>query len=188
MEMIRKENIGKKRVMVLSHLNQLKSEFEMRLHSICLNVAKGIGLDIYDLEYKTTRPPLLRIYIFDTNSDTATIEDCVRFDEALTPFIESEEWIPKGITLEVSSPGIYRTIKTLYHFQRALNKVISVTTNVRLDQQYAPELPKRFRGGFKVKGKLLEVKEDENMISMQLDDKNISIKFDDIKRANVDLD
>ncbi|MBF0300909.1 MAG: hypothetical protein HQK51_19530 [Oligoflexia bacterium] len=167
-------------------LDEPKTELELKLLDICKKVAEDLELAIYDLEYKrSSKPSLLRIYIFNLQTDTATIDDCVRFDEALTPFLEKEEWIPKGITLEVSSPGVYRFLKTPYHFQKALNKMISITTNIRLDQRY-PDLPKRFKGIYKLNGKLVEATNEA--IALQIDNTTFTINFSEIKKANLELE
>jgi ribosome maturation factor RimP len=91
---------------------------------IPLNVA------IYDVEYQPTQKYLC-LFIINPLTRSATIDECVAVDRALDPLFEHSPWIPEGLTVEVSSPGIFRPIKNEHQAQWALEQ------RVRLD--FLPE-------------------------------------------------
>ena len=82
------------------------------------------SLKLYDLEYQTGSL-LLRVYIINPETLTAEIGDCVKVDHALTLPLQ-ESWVPDGITLEVSSPGIFRSLKTDWHFSMSINRRVKL--------------------------------------------------------------
>ncbi|MDH4467478.1 MAG: hypothetical protein QE271_05415 [Bacteriovoracaceae bacterium] len=81
-------------------------------------------LKLYDLEYQTGSA-LLRLFIINPETLTAEMPDCVRVDHALTEPLQAD-WIPEGITLEVSSPGIYRSLRTPWHFEMSVGRRIKL--------------------------------------------------------------
>ena len=82
-------------------------------------------LEVYDLEF-WPKKNLLRVYIQDPQSETASLEDCIAFDHLLGPLIEESEETPEDLTLEVSSPGVFRPLRTKGHYQSVLGKRIKV--------------------------------------------------------------
>ncbi|MBF0206181.1 MAG: hypothetical protein HQK53_04770 [Oligoflexia bacterium] len=171
-----------------------------QLDSLISQVVKGCGLTLYHLEYKQSRPPLLRVFILNEKTNTATIEECEIVDHALTPFIDNLEWITQQLVLEISSPGIYRELLRPSHFQLALNNFIKLKLNVTLEDKY-PELPNKFKKNRHLRGKLLAV--DDERVTLDLgisNNKNagdgtssiensiITIAFKEIIKANVDPD
>ena len=136
-----------------------KSGIQKMFYELAQNVASGIGLGIYDLEYLPGQS-LMRLFIFNLKTGTATIDDCVEMDKALTPFFESEKWMPSELTLEVSSPGIYRKLRTKEHFDRAIGERISITGSFKLSPLSSPGLPKKLNGQKKVLGTLMSVSEN----------------------------
>lgn len=141
-----------------------------------------VGLQLYDLEYLPGQS-LLRIYIQNPESKTATIDDCIKVDHLLSPYFESESWIPETITLEVSSPGVYRNLRNLDQVKSSLNEVVSCVIMGKLDY---PELPKKHSGPNKFRGKLTKANEEE--ITLEIDGEEVFIALQKIKKINVDPD
>ena len=93
------------------------------------------GYEVYDLEYLPSSTTL-RLYIMNSETNTADLNDCITVDKALSEPFETTEWIPDSIVLEVSSPGMYRNLATKAHFDLALNEYIQVVIRGTL-----PEVP-----------------------------------------------
>ena len=91
----------------------------------CGEEESGLNLKLYDLEY-LERQKLLRVYIYRPETKSALIDDCILVDRLSTPFFENNEWIPEDITLEVSSPGLYRTLKTETHYEMAIGEEVEI--------------------------------------------------------------
>ena len=117
-----------------------RTGIEEKFFTICCEVVKENGYVLYDMDYiigSTT----LRLFIMDPNTNTALIEDCVKVDRALSPFFE-EDWVPESIVLEVSSPGVYRPLKTLSHFEAVKNEYILLNLDKPLATEDFDGLPK----------------------------------------------
>lgn len=162
-----------------------RKEIENNLYDLCKRVVEEQNLKLYDLEYFSPQK-LLRIFIEDEKTGTAVIDDCVKIDKAMTPYIESLEWIPDALTLEVSSPGVYRSLKTYDHFKRAEGRFVKIELVSKMDNdssEYA-DLPKRLIGSRKIKALLVETKEEE--IDLDIKGYRFSINFNQIKKANLE--
>jgi ribosome maturation factor RimP len=73
-------------------------------------VAAALGLDVVGAVFHTHRtPPVLRIDIRNQTEDTS-LNDCERMSQALEPVLDESDIIPDAYVLEISSPGISRTL------------------------------------------------------------------------------
>ena len=158
---------------------------EGKFFELCQSIAYENGYELYDLEY-LGGSKLLRLYIMDKKTQSALIEDCVKIDHALTPYFESETWMPEEVTLEVSSPGIYRTLRTFEHFQMVLGKTISTVLNKNLSGDKYKEMPKSITAEKKLKGKLMNVSESGVLLNIGKFD--VEIPFENLKKANLEED
>lgn len=140
---------------LLAQLEPLASE-----HNVEIVTVEVIG---------SKKSPLVRVYI-----DT---EKGVSFQE----LTESQEWIgalmdrldpfPGAYTLEVSSPGIDRPLRTPEHFKRFCGEEVSVRT------------VEPVAGSMNFKGLLKDGEHDSIVVERNGED--FEIALDNIKRANV---
>jgi ribosome maturation factor RimP len=142
-----------------------------RVRELVEPIASDLDLDLYDLEQ---RGATLRITI-DTPPGS---EGGVDMDKlALATRLISREMdhhdpMPGRYTLEVTSPGVERTLRTPAHFRRELGKTI----NVRLSDTNAAQ--RRFEG--------VLVAADDTTATVRLDDADLTehvIAYTDIDRA-----
>src|ERR1700689_1386730 len=92
-----------------------------RIREASDRVARSLGLEIFDVEWKVGKGRLLRVYI-DRPPDAAnpgilgngpgvTHKDCERVSEQLSVILDVEDLVPgPSYTLEVSSPGLDRKL------------------------------------------------------------------------------
>ncbi len=158
---------------------------EKKFWDLCLAVVREQGLELYDLDYLPGQK-LLRLFIMNPETKTAVIEDCIKVDHALTPFFESEAWMPEQVTLEVGSPGVYRQVVGLAHFQLGIGETHAVTIMGSLSEALNPGLAKKFSAAKKFRGVLSEVRPDA--VVLNCDGTNITIPLSAIKSAQVDPD
>ncbi len=161
-----------------------RTELEQKFFEICETVAKAQGQSLYDMEY-TSANTTLRMFIYDENSKSAHIDDCVKVDRAMTDHLQ-EEWIPEGFVLEVSSPGVYRNLSRYDHFQLALGEKIACVLNKKLDRVEHVDLPKKLNGQRKMRGVLKDINKEGLLVD--IDKYNLKLNFLDIKKANIDPD
>ncbi len=122
-----------------------------------------LGYDIYDVEYvKEGANWYLRIYI--DKEEGISIEDCETVSRAIDELIDELNPIKTAYSLEVSSPGIERTLRREEHFKRYLNTEVEVS------------LFKPVNGEKKIKGILQDFDEEKLQINnFSIDRKDISV-------------
>lgn len=75
-------------------------------------IATELGLEVVDVVFQTNKkPPVLRIDIRNPERDTS-LEDCEQFSRQFDPHLEAQNLIPGAYILEISSPGITRTLES----------------------------------------------------------------------------
>ena len=95
------------------------------------------GLELVDVEHG---PGLLRIYLDQGGGiDLATI---TRYSEQISDLLDLHDPVPGRYTLEVSSPGLERPLKTPAQFQRFVGTVVNVKTksHVEGERRFSGEL------------------------------------------------
>ncbi len=113
------------------NLNQI---IQTTLQKIAEQAINQAGLSLYDLEYLPGKK-FLRLYIINEATKTAVIDECVKVDHLITPLLEDLSALPQGITLEVSSPGLYRDLKNRKHFEWSIGTRIKLylTTEAKIN-------------------------------------------------------
>jgi ribosome maturation factor RimP len=166
-------------------IHQERSGLEKKFYLMCEPVVQEAGYRLYDLEYVATQK-LVRLYIQDSRTGSALIEDCVKVDLALTEPFENEEWIPQDVVLEVSSPGVYRHLAHLEHFKMSIGEMVTVVIMGQLDDEQLAGAPKGIKGEKKLRGKLLEAGAADYTIEV----KNFPLKltYKQTKKVNLDPD
>ena len=110
-----------------------------RVRGIVEPIASDLELDLYDLEQ---RGGTLRVTI-DTPPDSEAGLDMDKLALAtrlISREMDHQDPMPGKYTLEVTTPGVERTLRLPYHFQREVGKTI----NVRLADVEAEQ--RRFEG------------------------------------------
>ncbi|MFX3675845.1 MAG: ribosome maturation factor RimP [bacterium] len=158
---------------------------ERKFLELCTQVINDCGLSLYDFHYNPGSG-LLQVFIENPETGTALIEDCVKVDRGFDAYLE-EDWLPANLTLEVSSPGVYRNLVTAKHFESALGQPVMLNLKKRFEEIVGLEnCPKKLKGQKKVKLKL--VSQTDQGLALKFDDLNVEIPFADIKKANLETD
>ena len=163
-------------------LREERQGLEKRFFELSVKVVAEQGLQLYDMDYLSGNGEW-RIFVYNEETNTAVIEDCVRVDKALTPYVEDSDWMPENLTLQVSSPGIDRSLKSIDHFEKVIGKRVKLILLKRLSPEHFPGLPKSLKGEKKVVAKLVSLNDDGLTLSYR-DEFTFSLGFSDIKKAN----
>jgi len=107
-------------------------------------VARSVGLEVVDVEWKIGKQRFLRVYIDRVASKPAEVPvgetlpdpfpkishaDCDRVSQQLSVILDVEDLVPgPGYILEVSSPGMDRALKTPGDFERFTGRLAKLTT------------------------------------------------------------
>jgi len=128
---------------------------------------EGCDVDLYDVvitkEHKTN---ILRIYI--TSKDGISLEKCTEVSRMISPLLDVEDPINGNYNLEVSSPGIERKLKTLYHFKCSIGEKVKI-------KEYSTEV---------LKGELTSVSDDGEITLKDDEGDELKTKFDDVLSAS----
>ena len=165
-------------------LNKVRSGIELKLYNLALQIVTENEYVLYDVEY-IKGSSTLQVYIMDPATKSAIIEDCIKVDRAFSPYCDEEAWIPNDFVLEVSSPGVYRSLKTLDHFKSAVNEIISLSIAGHLNEKEQAKA-KGVKSAKKFRGKLLEVTEE--YIIIDSNSVELKISFEQMKKASLDPD
>ena len=84
-----------------------------------------LGYELVDLEYAPGRAhAVLRVFI--DRPEGVGLDDCERVSHELAALLDVEDPVPTAFTLEVSSPGLDRVLRTPAHFQRFVGERVHV--------------------------------------------------------------
>ena len=88
-----------------------------------------LGYELVDLEYAPGRTrALLRVFI--DKPQGVGIDDCEQVSHELSALLDVEDPVPMAYTLEVSSPGLDRVLRTRAHFERFVGERVWVELKV----------------------------------------------------------
>lgn len=173
----------------LLELEKTRTGVELKFYELCNKVVGSEGLELYGLDYNAAQS-LLRLFIQNSETKTANLEDCAKIDRALTPSIEEEEWMPTDLTLEVSSPGVYRDIKEAKWMSSFIGERICLVLSQKLEEKYFFETLKIDKKLLKDKKIFIYLKnfDGENITFSNSSEQEAigSIPVSIIKRANIE--
>ena len=108
------------------------SKIEEAAERLAKPLAEGLGLEIYDVEYKKEGPHFfLRVYI--CGSRPVTLDDCEKISRPLSTALDEAEITSDAYFLEVSSPGIERVLSREKHIKDALGEKVEIKLFTPLD-------------------------------------------------------
>lgn len=147
--------------------------YESRTEALLTPIVEAKGIDIYDVEYvKEGSDWYLRAYIDKPGG--VDINDCETVSRALSDALDKEDFIEEAYILEVSSPGLGRTLKKDKHLLKSLGEEVEVKTYKPVDDC------KEFSGILKAY--------DDKTITIETDNKEICFAKSDVALIRLALD
>lgn len=129
-----------------------------------------LGYELADLELKLGgRDGLVRIFI--DKDGGIDIEDCEAVSRQVSAILDVEDPLPGNYTLEVSSPGLDRTLTKPAHFQRFMGEDVRVKLRFPLDGR------RNFRGALK--------SANDEQIEVEVDGESHSLPLTTIESARL---
>ena len=102
-----------------------REDYESRTEALLQPIAEQNGVSIYDVEYvKEGADYYLRAYI--DKPEGVNIIDCENVSRALSDALDKEDFIPDAYILEVSSPGLGRTLKKDKHLAASIGEEVEI--------------------------------------------------------------
>ena len=110
-----------------------RDTYESKTEALLTPIAQANGVEIYDVEYvKEGADWYLRAYI--DKPDGVNIQDCENVSRALSDALDKDDFIEDAYILEVSSPGLGRTLKKDKHFEKSLGLEVELKTYKAIDK------------------------------------------------------
>ena len=100
-----------------------REDYESRTEELLAPIAEVNQVEIYDVEYvKEGSDYYLRAY----KPEGVNILDCENVSRALSEALDKADFIPDAYILEVSSPGLGRTLKKDKHLQKSIGEEVEI--------------------------------------------------------------
>ena len=160
---------------------------QTRLISIVEPVCKASGYDLVDLRFLLDQGGwVLRVAIdrpLDENTDPTQVSEdrvdlsaCAAMSRELSAVLDVEDPIPQAYSLEVSSPGIDRSLRTPHHFRHFTGSDAKISLAVPLATPSGER--KNFRG-------TLKGISDDHKVAIEVDGEVFHLPIDDIDTAKL---
>lgn len=129
----------------------------------------ALGYELVDLDLRHGRGGLVRVFI--DKQPVVTLADCEYVSGHIGDLLDVEDPMAGGYTLEVSSPGLDRRLRTPAHFAAAVGSEIRV------------ELKRAIDGRRRLRGQLTAA--DAEAITMNVDRKDWRLPLAEISVARL---
>ena len=150
-----------------------RENYEARTEELLTPIAAANGVEIYDVEYvKEGNDYYLRAYI--DKPDGVNILDCENVSRALSDALDKNDFIPEAYILEVSSPGLGRTLKKDKHLAKSIGSEVEVKLFKAIDKV------KEFTGNL--------VRFDEQTLTIQSGEEELTFKRTDVALVRLTID
>lgn len=150
-----------------------KDTYESRTEAILQPIVEQQGCEIYDIEYvKEGSDWYLRAFI--DKPEGVNIIDCETVSRALSDALDKEDFIQDAYILEVSSPGLGRTLKKDKHLQKSIGDKVELRTYKPIDRQ------KEFEGVLKAF--------DQDTITLEIDEQDVVFTRTDVALVKLAFD
>lgn len=150
-----------------------EKEIVDRVRVIVDSVLLDDRMELVDMEYRReSRGWVLRIYL--DKEGGVTLDDCTRVSQEVGRILDVEDFIETPYTLEVSSPGLSRRLRTENDFMKYRGHLIKVKTLDSIENR------RQF------KGRLLGI--SENKLEIESDGGIFLIPLSNVARATLEID
>ena len=144
-----------------------------RVHRLVGPVLLSGGLELVEVEYRReARGWVLRFYV--DKEGGITLDDCAQISREIGRNLDVEDFITTPYIIEVSSPGLTRSLKTEKDFMRYRDCLVKVRTNQPVENR------RQFTG--RLRGVV------EEGIQIEVDGKVFLLPLSFIAKANLDIE
>lgn len=150
-----------------------RETYEAKTEELLLPIVESCEVEIYDVEYvKEGSDFYLRAYIDKPGG--VDILDCEKVSRALSDKLDEVDFIEDAYILEVSSPGLGRTLKKEKHFLKSMGQEVELKTYKPIDKC------KEFVG-------ILD-NYDQGNVTLKMEDKTVTFQKADIALVKLTID
>ena len=141
------------------------ASIEERIESLVEKKINDLGYELYDVEYaKEGREYYLRIFI--DKPEGIDLNDCEKVNDGINDLLDQADYIKDQYFLEVSSPGIERTLRKDKHLEKNIDSLVEVKLFKPIEKQKV------------IQGILKQF--NSEVLELELEDRTIEISRKDI--------
>ncbi len=169
-----------------------RNPLQTRLIQIIEPVVQAAKLELVDVRFLLEQGgwtlrvqidvPVEQIDIEAVPSERVSLVECENMSRELSAVLDVEDPIPQAYSLEVSSPGIDRPLRTPGHFAHYLGADVKITLGVPLPIT-SPNGDASERRNFK--GRLLGISPAQDKVMIDCDGVQYELVIDDIDSAKI---
>jgi ribosome maturation factor RimP len=149
------------------------SQLLEEIRQVAEPILQSEGLELVDLEYqREAQGWVLRVYI--DRDGGVTVEDCAEVSGELGAVLEVRDLIVNPYVLEVSSPGLTRSLKKPEDFKKFQNRLVKIRTFEPIDGR------RNFKG-------ILQGLEGEK-VRLKMEGQLYEIPLEGIAKANLEIE
>ena len=145
-----------------------------RLEELIRPLIESQGADLVELQYGRPKRGRGILRLFVDRPGGITIEELARISRMVGGLLEVHDVIPGSYTLEVSSPGLTRALKTPRDNERYVGRLVRVTTRAPWE-------------GRQVHCGILQGLEDDR-VCLKEGESEVCIPLSEVARARLDID
>ena len=114
-----------------------------RIRELAATTAAVYGLELFDVTYgRESGRNVLRVVLdrpgpSATAEDSVSLEHCAKVSEELSAVLDVEDVVPAEYTLEVSSPGLDRPLRSRGDYERFAGRFAKIVTAEPVSKQTA---------------------------------------------------
>jgi ribosome maturation factor RimP len=149
-----------------------------KIRAAAERVARSLGLEVFDVEWKIGKQRMLRVYIDrlpgpqNPEGLGVTHKDCERVSEQLSVILDVEDLVPgPSYVLEISSPGLDRKLIKPADYERFVGRLAKIWLNEPIEKQ--AYLEARLAGYA------------DGVVKVTVRDRELAVPYAGIKKANL---
>lgn len=147
-------------------------EIKKKVLKLAQQVAYDHSVELFDIELLGRGKLLLRVII--DREEGVTLNDCESFSRSLEALLDVENLIPASYTLEVSSPGLDRPLRSLKDFKKHTDKLARIITIEKIENQNL------------FIGRISGI--DSNVVKLSVHGRELDIPFEKISKARLEVE
>ncbi len=161
-------------------VSRSREDHRARVRALAERVAGSQGLDVFDVQLRRESIGWVLRVILDrpgatgTGEDGISIDDCQRMSQDLGTLLDVEEALDQTYTLEVSSPGLDRPLRSPADYRRFVGHLAQVVVSEAVDGQQF------------LKGRIREVTDDA--VLLDAGSRVHRVPFDVISRGRLEVE
>jgi ribosome maturation factor RimP len=98
-----------------------------QVEAVALPVLKELGFELVEVLYRREQTGwILRLAI--DKQDGISLDDCASVSREISQLLDIEDFVDQAYSLEVSSPGLNRPLKSMAEFERFVGRLAKIKT------------------------------------------------------------